>query len=325
MAIEDDADAPIGTVEEQAADWIVRQDGTVLPPAAQADFSAWIAVPEHRREFVRQNAVWQRYRRMASLRVAAETLSRTSRTSRWRSVRGALRHRAAVPAIAAALVLALVGFVEDWPTRLRADYATGIGERRSVALPDGSVAILAGSSALAFECSGGARIATLLGGTAQFTVAPDPRHPFRVETAEGSVTALGTVFSVREVKGNPEVAVIEHSVAIRTSSGASAVVHEGESTSFTEKGIARPLRSDVLAATAWTRGKLIVFDRPLGEVVAIIGRQRRGYWTVRGDAARLRVNGVYDLDHPLEALAALEKTLDLRSVRISDRFIVISR
>ncbi|WP_334183668.1 FecR family protein [Novosphingobium sp.] len=328
MSIEDNLDASIATPEERAADWIVRQDGTVLDDAEQAAFAVWLAMPENRREYDRQHAVWQRYSRMASLPVPIDEAPNrpARRTSVWRRARPALRRRSAIlSAVAASVALAMVGLVEDWPTRLRADYTTGIGERHSITLPDGSVAILAPSSALAFDRSGEARVARLLGGAAQFEVAPDPRHPFRVEAAAGSVTALGTVFSVREDGDGPEVAVLQHSVAIRTAGGKAAVVHEGETTRFTAQAVSRPIRTDVLAQTAWTRGKLIVFDQPLGEVVATIGRQRRGYWTVRGEAANLRVNGVYDLDHPLAALDALEKTLNLRSLRLSNRFIVITR
>ncbi|MGO4167840.1 FecR family protein [Novosphingobium sp. YAF33] len=329
MSIEDDVDAPIGTLEEQAADWIVRQDGTALDEAEQSAFSEWLAVSEHRREFDRQNAIWQRYRRMASLPIREEDTARAypanRRTSRWLPAPSAIARRSAVPAIAAVLALTIIGSTEDWPARLRADYSSGIGERRSIALADGSVATLAASSALRFDQSDGARVATLLSGAAQFRVAPDPHHPFRVETDEGSVTALGTVFTVEERSGEPEVIVLEHSVAVRTSSGAKAVVREGESTTFTAQSVARPVPSDALAATAWTRGKLIVSNRPLSEVVAQLGQQRRGYWTVRGEAANLRVNGVYDLDHPLDALAALEKTLSLKSIRISNMFIVVSR
>lgn len=324
MSMEDDGDDPIDTVEEQAADWIVRQDGTPLEDAEQAAFAAWLAVPDHSRAFDRQNAVWQRYRGMAALPPDIVEPPRR-RTSAWRIGPATIRRRAAVPAIAAAIALAVIGSAEDWPTRLSADYSTGVGERRSVTLPDGSVATLDAGSALAFDQSGTGRVARLLGGAARFEVTADPRRPFRVETAEGSVTALGTVFAVRENAGRPEVSVLEHSVAIHTSGGARAVVHQGQSTRFSATHVSRPVRSDVLAQTAWTRGKLIVFDRPLGEVVAIIGRQRRGYWTVRGEAANLRVNGVYDLDRPLDALAALEKTLGLRSIRLSNRFIVITR
>ena len=337
MSIEDGADGPIETPEEQAADWIVRQDGAVLEAAEQAAFTAWLAVPEHRAEFDRQHAVWQRYRRLASLpeeEPGSRVLRRAGRrTSAWHLVRTAIGRRSAIAAIApvfapvfaTVLALVMIGMAEDWPNRLRADYATGIGERRQITLSDGSTVTLAPRSALAFDQAHGERIANLLAGTAQFRVAPDPRHPFRVKTAQGSVTALGTVFTVGEAVGGPQVGVLEHSVAIVTASGARAVVREGESTRFTADKVARPIRSDVYSAAAWTRGKLIVFNRPLGEVVAIIGQQRRGYWTVRGEAANLRVNGVYDLDRPLDALAALEKTLGLRSLRISNRFIVISR
>lgn len=324
MSLEDE-DARIETLEDQAADWIVRQDGEPLLEADRAAFAAWLAVPEHRREFDQQNAVWQRYRRMAAIPVRAEQPARRHSLGRWRIGHGPIRRRAAIPAIAVSLALIVLGYAEDWPTRLRADYSTGIGERRSVTLADGSIARMDAGTALTFDKSDTHRTVRLLAGAAQFEVAADRHHPFVVETPEGSVTALGTIFSVREQEERPEVVVLQHSVAIRTSGGVRAILHEGEATSFTAQRVERPARTDVRAAMAWTRGKLIVFDRPLGEVVATIGRERRGYWTVRGDAAKLRVNGVYDLDRPLDAMDALETTLGLRSIRISDRLIVVSR
>ncbi|AXB79067.1 FecR family protein [Novosphingobium sp. P6W] len=324
MSVEDE-DARIETLEDQAADWIVRQDSAPLGDADGAAFAAWLAVPEHRREFDRQNTVWQRYRRMAAIPVRVEQPARRHGSGRWRIAHGPIRRRAAIPAIAASLALILLGYAEDWPARLRADYSTGIGERRSVTLADGSVVRMDAGSALTFDRSGTHRTVRLLAGAAQFEVATDRRHPFVVETPEGSVTALGTIFSVREQEERPKVVVLQHSVAIRTSGGARAILREGEATSFTAQRVERPAHIDVRAATAWTRGKLIVFDRPLGEVVWTIGRERRGYWTVRGDAAKLRVNGVYDLDRPLDAMDALETTLGLRSIRISDRLIVVSR
>ncbi len=312
----EEPDDPIETVEEQAADWIVRADGDGLSKDEQIAFTAWLANPVHRAAYDRHRAVWRRFQTTG---IGSPPLRKTHLLSTPKS------RRFAVTAIAASAALMMFGYADDWPARLRADYVTGAGERRTVTLADGSTALLGGRSAIAFSQSGGQRTVRLLMGKAMFRVAPDPSHPFRVETDAGSVTALGTAFAVEQRGHDTELVVTEHSVKVQTTAGASAVVQDGESTRFTEERLTPPMRVDTDVATAWARGHLIVFDRPLGEVVAEIGREQRRYWTVRGDAAAIRVNGVYDLDRPLATLENLEKTFNLKSLRLSDRVIVLSR
>lgn len=323
MSSEED-EYPIDTVEGQAAGWVVRQDSEGLSASEQRAFEAWIADPAHRAAYERHRSVWERYRQSGA------RLPVSSRRHPQRRLPGSTASRRRIPrklaasAIAASLALIVVGHVENWPTRLRADHATSAGERRTVTLADGSIMQLDGRSAITFDLAKDRRTLRLLEGTAFFTVAPDRTRPFTVATDAGSVTALGTAFAIRRRDGTAELVVTEHSVRVRTGQGRTAIVQEGEGVRFTADGVSSPERADVAAATAWTRGKLIVFDRPLGEVVAEIGRQRRVYWTVRGAAAAIRVNGVYDLDHPIAALDTLEKTLNLSSFRLSDRFIVLS-
>lgn len=324
----DQGDNPADTIDQQAADWIVRQDGDDLDAVEQHDLDIWLAVPEHRAAYERHRVVWQRYQKAGLATVAREAgLPPHARHRRRRhlvSLRRVPKGLAAT-AVAASIALVAVGVFEDWPVRLRADAMTGPGERRSERLADGSIALLDASSAISFNASGGRRVVRLLKGAAAFQVAPDRAHPFTVETEAGGVTALGTAFSVRQEGDAVALVVTEHSVRVETAEGRSATVAQGQGTRFTANALPAPAPVDLRVATAWTQGKMVVFNRPLGEVVAAIGRQRLGYWTVRGDAAALRVNGVYDLDNPVAALETLESTMKLNAFRISDRFIILSR
>lgn len=324
MSAEEEGD-PLDTVEEQAADWVVRQDGAGLNDEEQRLFEDWLTHPEHQAAYDRHRAVWMRYRRIG-LSMPDERAIYVPRRGRCGQMpSGNMPRRIAFAAIAASLAVAVIGHIEHWPTRLRADYMTGVGERRSITLADGSVVKLDARSAISFDQSDGRRVARLLEGAAAFQVAPDRAHPFSVETDAGRVTALGTAFTVRQNKDAAELVVTRHSVGVLTARGDKAVVREGEGTTFMQNRVAPPGAVDVTAATAWTRGKLIVFDRPLGEVVARIAQERRVYWSVRGDAASIRVNGVYDLNDPWQAIDMLQKTLKLRSFRLSDRLIILSR
>lgn len=324
MSIEDDHD-PIETTDEQAADWIVRQDGEGLSREEQALFDRWIEEPMHRAAYDRHNAVWGRYQNVGATMAVRQSQPAPRRSRRKYDRHRPVSRRIAVSAIAACLALVVIGHVESWPMRLRADFATGIGERRTVKLADGSTVRLDARSAIAFAQTGGRRVVRLLEGSAAFDVAPDRAHPFTVKTGSGSVTALGTAFAVRREEGAAQLVVTQHSVSVLTAEGQKAIVHEGEGTDFWPDRVATPRPMDVAAATGWTRGKLFVFDRPLGEVVARIAQERRVYWTVRGDIASIRVNGVYDLDEPGKAMDMLQRTLKLRAFRLSDRLIILSR
>lgn len=298
-------------IASQAADWIIRRDGGPLSPGDQRAFQAWLADPANREGFDRLERMW------AELGDASQTTPRTTLPTRPKT-----RYRA-IAALAACLALAVLGVAQDWPTRMRADYSTGVGERRTVALADGSQVALDSQSAIAVDLSGPARRIRLLQGAALFTVAPDRAHPFTVEAAGGSATALGTAFAVRTHGAQAEIVVTRHRVAVEDH-GRSEVVGEGQHTRF-GAGTLGPVDAAADGATAWTGGRLVVVDRPLGEVVAEIARYRHGYLTVAGAAADQRVSGVYDLDHPLAAVDSIAHSLNLRIFRLSDRIIILRR
>lgn len=294
-----------GFIAKAAADWIVRRDGGALSPDEDNRFRAWLAEPAHRDSFQRLESLWNV--------LDAEPVTRSTRR-RWRW---------AGAAIAAALALAVLGATQDWPTRLRADYATGVGERRTVALTDGSRITLDGASAIAVDVSGPRRRVHLLAGSALFQVAPDPSRPFAVEAAGGSATALGTAFAVRIHDGLADLVVTQHRVAV-AGNGRSEIVNEGQRANFGADTLSK-IEQTPDGATAWTDGKLVAVNRPLGEVVAEIARHRRGFLTVTGAAADQRVSGVYDLDHPVAAINSIERSLNLASFRLSDRIIILHR
>ena len=74
----------------------------------------------------------------------------------------------------------------------------------------------------------------------------------------------------------------------------------------------------------WMRGRLVFDNRPLGEVVAEIGRYRRGWVVIPSPALRaLRVSGTFGTDDPEQALRSVEEILALETTRISPRFVIV--
>ena len=92
---------------------------------------------------------------------------------------------------------------------ITASHETGVGETRTVSLPDGSELTLGASSVLSVSMSNTKRELTLHRGAALFDVAPDANRPFSVAAGDLTATALGTVFAVRNNGGVMRLAVSE--------------------------------------------------------------------------------------------------------------------
>ena len=324
---EDPIPAPI---VDEAARWLAAGEGDAFSDDEKRDLARWLAAdPRHARAYAQMEEIW------ALLgQVPATALARTNmglpqpRRRQWRGMRTTkgVRRGWIGPAIAASFALFGIGVAQDWPMRLRADAMTTTGERRTITLSDGSTIFLDTNSAIAVSITDRQRIVRLLRGEAAFVVAPDRSRPFTVEANGGSATALGTRFLVRKDDARAQVLVTEHSVRVTypLPEGRSRVVAEGQSIAYDAHGLGRVLPANSFDAMAWTEGMLVFKDKPLSEVVAEIGRYHRGYVRVLGDAQRLRVSGVFRIDDPVASIDQLQRSLRLRSTRLTDGLIFLS-
>ncbi len=245
----------------------------------------------------------------------------------WRLKRSS-RRRQAVGGSAAAVALLVGAWSFDFPMRLRADAITGVGERREIRLDDGSLVTLNTASAVRIAYSASERRVELLRGEAAFRVARNPARPFVVAAGGGSATALGTRYIVREMGDATEVAVTEHSVRVAYPSaygGGSRIVRAGEDVRYGKAGLSGVAAIDIEGAEAWTRGSLVFHDQPLREVVAEIARYHRGLIRVLDDhVGERRISGVFPTSDPLAAIQTLEQSFGLRTVRLTNRIILIT-
>lgn len=97
-------------------------------------------------------------------------------------------------------------------------YASAVGEQRSIALADGSMVTLAPASYIAVRFSAGVRDIELRDGEATFDVAHDSSRPFRVHAGENTVQAVGTRFTVNRLPSGTLVAVSEGKVKVTANS-----------------------------------------------------------------------------------------------------------
>jgi transmembrane sensor len=200
---------------------------------------------------------------------------------------------------AAAMVLLLLGAFFAWQVvrgpggASPAVYATGVGERDSVRLSDGTRVLLGPGSRLALmEGYGGDAREVELRGEALFDVPHDDARPFIVHAGGARVRDIGTVFSVAADPdgGMVRVVVTDGAVAMRPEQGGAddeLVLRQGERGVLAE-GRPRAERAPATADDlAWTRGELVFRDAPLTEV----GAEMRRWYGVELRAADAAVAG----------------------------------
>lgn len=302
-------------VRKQAVAWYAR---LCSGGAGEADHQAWRrwhdAHPDHQRAWLRIEAM-----RAALLRVPSEIAMSTLRVGADR-----LRRRQALRGV---LLLASTGALGYLSYRgaerrellqpLLARHRTGVGERRDIMLDDGSLLALNTDSAVDVFYSDTRRVLRLWSGEILVETAKhrggaaDPR-PFSVETAHGSVTALGTRFIVRQLADATEVTVLDETVALRAADSLRPLLlRAGQRARFTRGDIGAPSIADEGAA-AWRSGKLLVNDRSLAEVLAELSRYRHGRLGCDDAVAGLRISGVFPLDDTERALTLLTQAFPLR-------------
>jgi len=343
-----DAQAPRdeAVVRKEAVAWYARLCSGTITDAERAAWRQWQAAhPDHGR-------AWQRIESMraALLQVPANIAAPALRmTEHARSRRQALRGVALLASTGTLGYGAWRGAGEQGFARpLLADYRTGIGQQREVVLADGSLLMLDTATAVDVRFTGTERVVRLWAGAVlietahqrQPQQAADPR-PFIVQTAQGSVTALGTRFTVRHYDdpvdgqsgGCTEVAVLEHAVAIRAgavagagaaAAGAAAgnpaaanaghqpvLLHAGQQVRFTSSRV-EAVQAAPDNAGQWRSGHLLVNNRSLAEVLAELSRYRHGRLGCDPGVAGLRISGVFPLTDTDRALALLTRTFPLR-------------
>ena len=114
--------------------------------------------------------------------------------------------------IAASYILESASSAPDAPVLLA--YETGLGEQKTIALPDGSAVTLDSRTTLTVEISDDSRSVRLNAGAAHFDVVSEPARPFAVSADNLTVTVRGTEFDVRNNAGVQRVGVAEGLVEV---------------------------------------------------------------------------------------------------------------
>ncbi|MEM8596919.1 MAG: FecR domain-containing protein [Pseudomonadota bacterium] len=237
--------------------------------------------------------------------------------------RPARRHLLIMPLLFAALTIAVLP-LRTW---IEADHVTLAGEVRQIVLRDGSTLHLGPDSAVSVTFGPRDRHVALMRGEVYLRVSHETERPFRLTTHRLEARVLGTAFHVRIGEQETTVAVREGRVSVTMDDlgeESADPLTLGERMRVGEQSIERgsvpPEEID-----AWLEGRLVVRDRPVREVIAILRRYHRGALLLVDTAViEKRVTGVYDLHDPISALRAIAAVHGSIVREVSPWFVVVS-
>lgn len=182
-------------------------------------------------------------------------------------------------------------------------YTTGVGQRDSVRLADGTRVVLGPDTRLTVPADYGTNSRSVeLRGDGYFDVVHDAAKPFAVRVGRAVVEDIGTTFSVESDDADAtSVSVVAGSVRLRQAASeptSGVILAAGDRGSIDEAGRATAQQHVVRDEDiAWTRGQLVFRDAPLSRVA---NELRRWY------GVTLRVNDSALLSTPVSTSFAGE-------------------
>jgi transmembrane sensor len=290
---------------EEAAGWRLRltRDPSL---ASSAEYLRWHSDP---RNAGAREAVGKAWSSVGAVDAAPEMLElRRQALARLRRV-GASRwgmRKMRAGAAAAALVIGVIGAAALYLNlHLPTYYKTDIGERRIVALPDGSRISMDSDTRVHLTYQKMARSITLDRGRSRFDVAHDSSRPFTVTVGPQTVVAVGTSFDVERLQSRVLITLIQGQVVIKGAGTAAptATTRQAQDSIALKAGeqlvVARNVRpaivaADLQAARAWEAGLLLFRDEPLGDAVARVNRYAAHPIQIDPSIASIRISGVFN-------------------------------
>lgn len=299
----------MGVIQKEAQAWVVRlASGQASERDAQV-FRHWCARSRaHATAFAEARAVW------GAMVPAARAVQRAQPPVNM------ARRAWLGGAVAASLGLLVLRPPTDlWPAvaGLGADYATGTGEQREVALDGGVLVQMNTQTRLdAAPVQDGTAALVLLAGEAEFQAGLRGAARLRVQAGDGSVSAGSARFNIRLF--GQEVCVTCLAGRLRVmQNGNDAELAAGEQLRYrpAQFGLTHAVRAGEVSA--WRQRLLVFKQSTLAEVVAEVNRYRPGKLIVNNAVlGKTRVQASFSLDRLDDVITLIEDAYGARVTRL---------
>jgi transmembrane sensor len=307
--------------EREASRWLVRLESPDVSLDDHRRFRAWLGASEaNRAAYAAVSGTWDKLDALTELKPASA--ARPARRDLLFWTAGA----AAAAAVATIAIVPRFG-VDRWQI-----HETGIGERRTITLADGSTAELNADSRIRVRYSDDARRIILERGEALFDVRADAARPFAVETTFGAVRVRGTSFIVRVTQAEMRTTVIGGIVEGLPRRGAAddtpLTIGANQELHITTDAARRLdlAQQTVERRLAWRDGMLAFDGETLREAVAEVERQTGVHFTFADPTlGDLRIGGYISATDADAFIRLLESNVGIRTRRTSPNNILLSR
>lgn len=313
------------TPDEAAAWWIVRLDSSYVGPGERRSFEAWRrALPEHTEAF-RKAEVLMNISKYVSADPAIVQMRQAALAMPKLKYRSGLRIRG-IGAIAASLLIVVIGTniflrsqwtLSEFVTAMRnllhpgtsefTRFATGVGDRLTVTLVDGSNVVLDTDSEVRVQVNSVGRRIKLTRGQAMFEVAHDESRPFTVQAGDHRVLATGTAFDVRVLHAGIDVTLLHGRVVVDQADtpennnangsknyGYRVELNPGERLVAAQGTPVSVSTVDVDRITSWRSGQLVFLDTRLEDAINEVNRYTATPIILEdAGTANLKINGVF--------------------------------
>lgn len=293
----------------QASEWLARLDAGRADPA---EFEAWRdADPRRAAAFAEVAAAWSKLDALRDAEPRPDLVGRPAMSRRaWLGGGVAL----------AAGVAGAAYLGRD--QLLRARTLTGVGERRTLALPDGSSVELNTDTEVLWRFDRKRRRLWLERGEVALTIAQDALRPFELFTRQGLAQLASGQFNARLRPVGLDLIVLAGRAAIKTAAGETRAVVESatderQALAVTTTGvvIAPAPESEVQAVQAWRRGEIVFDGQRLADAVEEYNRYLTRKLVVEDPkVGAMRLGGRFLTDNPENFLDALRTTFGIRII-----------
>ena len=307
----DDKDRDAERRRAEAAQWFARLKTLPVSHGTLNDFFAWRRESRNAQAFEETERFWSSAERVGErpeiLRAIEAAEGRRPARRRFGVVVRPIKWLAA-----SVFLLLLAGGGYAVLAQRGQAFETVAGERRVVALDDGSRLDLNSGTAVRVRFTDDGRQLTLEQGEALFSVAKDKARPFTVKAGGALVTATGTKFDVSRHGERIQVTLLEGSVTIRAPDGSVRPLQTGHQWRWPASGgsITKVKTEDV---AAWVRGRIVFDASPLSDAIAEVNRH--GGKPVLLDAAQFgsrRISGSFEAGDAESFVTAVTAFMPLR-------------
>lgn len=314
-------------IDTQACERIVHLHGRKPSAAELKELHDWMnQSPRHYEALMHYARTWDDANVLTAM-LGAEADARADSASARLSPRRAFLGWGAAFAggVAAAVIAGWLGYVSLIEPYPHASYATAVGQRQRVDLPDASEIHLNTDSVVRVAYSRDYRDIFLEEGEALFEVAHDAGRPFRVHVAGNIIRAVGTAFSVRVEKASVKLVVSEGQVDFIPQQAPSADMGPPETGAPSSAPLQRVASLHVARfengaldvhtvdeqslsrSLAWRDGVLAFNGEPLEDVVAEFSRYSSAEFVFENPSLRkMRIGGYFDAGRIDGLIIALE-------------------